>query len=103
MTVLVPPGFVEATINLTDVSPIDHIIALEHLHTDEMEIGSHHIIFLSHADDVGVGEVGIQHGVYICAVTLIAPGELTTGYNCRQGEDGEENQSFHRFIQYRYV
>ena len=58
------------------VAPVHHIVALQHLHAYEVEIRSHHIIFLTYADDVGVGEIGIQHRIDIGAVALVAPSQL---------------------------
>ena len=73
VAVVVPPGLIETTVDLTDIAPVDHIVGLEHLHTEEMEVGGDHIVFRTHTDDVGVGEVGIEHGVAIGAVALVAP------------------------------
>ena len=71
--VAIPAWFVEATIYLTDIVPVNHIVALQHLHAEEMEIGGHHIVFLAYADDVRVREIGIQHRVPVGPVALIAP------------------------------
>ena len=38
-----------------------------------MEVGCHHIIFRAHTDDIGVGEISIQHWITVGAVALIAP------------------------------
>ena len=38
-----------------------------------MEVGGNHIVALAYTDDVRVAEVGVQHGVDIRAVALVAP------------------------------
>ena len=74
--VAVPARLVEARVDLTDVAPVHHIVALEHLHAEEVEVGGHHIVLLANADDVGVGEVGVEHRIAVGAVALIAPSQV---------------------------
>ena len=90
VAVVVPAGFVEATVDLADVSPVDHIVGLQHLHSYEVEVGGHHVELLAHADDVGVGEVGIQHGVGVGAVALVAPrGDGVSGLRRERWHTGD--------------
>ena len=59
-----------------------------------MEVGGHHIIFMSHTDDIRVGEVGIQHRVGVSAVTLVTPAlgvdvdEIGAGIGLKGSRDG---------------
>ena len=71
--VAVPARLIETAIDLTDIAPVHHIVAFQHLHTDEMEVGSHHIVLFAHADDVWIGEIGIEYGVQVGAVALVSP------------------------------
>ena len=41
-----------------------------------MEVGGYHIVFLAHTDDIRVGEIGIQDGIDIGAVALVAPAQV---------------------------
>ena len=38
-----------------------------------MEVRGYHVVFLANPDDVGVGEIGVQHRVGIGAIALVAP------------------------------
>ena len=60
-------------IYLTDVSPVDHVVRLQHLHSHEVEIGGHHVELFAYTDDIRIGKVGIQHGVCVGTVAQIAP------------------------------
>ena len=83
--VAVPARLIETTIDLTDITPVHHIVAFQHLHADEMEVGSHHIVLLAHADDIGIGEVGIEYGVQVGAVALVSPALGVCLYEVRTG------------------
>ena len=73
MGIRIPSWFIEATIYLTDILPIHHIIALQHLHTKKMEVGCHHIIFRPNTDNIRIGEICIKYGIAIGSITLITP------------------------------
>ena len=75
MLVGVPSRLVETAVDLTDVSPVEHIVRLQHLHAQEMEVRSHHIVFVTHPYHVGVGKISIEHRVDVGAVALITPGQ----------------------------
>ena len=42
-----------------------------------MEVGGYHVVFRANPDDVGVGEIGVQHGVGIGAIALVAPAVIS--------------------------
>ena len=65
--------------------PVDHVFRLQHLHAKEMEIGGYHIVFFTYADNVGVGEVSIEHRVPIGAVALVAPSLGIAAHKVRTG------------------
>ena len=83
MLVAVPPRLIEATVDLTDVTPVHHILRLQHLHAEEVEIRRHHIESVSDADNVRIGEIRIQHGIAVGAVALIAPALSVRPHNVR--------------------
>ena len=97
MSVFLPSRLVEMVINLRHIAPVDHILGLKHLHAHEMEIRRHHIIHAVDPDDIGVGEVGIENGIDIRTVALVAPQERSI---LRQGAPGHgqeqgKKQFFH--------
>ena len=79
MTVLVPPRQLKTVVYLTDDTPVHHIVGLQYLHTQEMEVGSYHIVLVVHANDVRVAEVGIQHRILVGTVQLVTPVERMLG------------------------
>ena len=83
MLIGVPPRFVEPAVYLRDVMPVDHIVTLKHLHSEEVEVGSHHIVLLPHTYHIRVGEVCIQYRIKISAVALIAPAFCILTYKIR--------------------
>ena len=81
--VAVPPRLIKSTVDLTDVTPVHHILRLQHLHAEEVEIRRHHIESVSDADNVRIGEIRIQHGIAVGAVALIAPALSVRPHNVR--------------------
>ena len=42
-----------------------------------MEVGGHHIVFRPNPDDVGVGEISVQHGIGKGTIALVAPAVIS--------------------------
>ena len=62
---------------LCTILPVDHILRLQDGGTgEEAHGGRDHIVGVVHADDVGVGEVGTDHGVHELTVAQVADGSL---------------------------
>ena len=73
MQVGIPARLVKTAIYLGDITPVHHIVALQHLHTHKVEIRSHHIELVAHTNHIRIGKISIQHRITIRSVTLIAP------------------------------
>ena len=82
MAVFIPTGQVKTAVDLCQDSPVYQVIGLQYLHSQKMEIGRHHIIFLTYADYVGVGIIGVQDRIDVCAVALVAPQILNRILRC---------------------
>ena len=57
--ILIPSGEVEPSVDLADDAPVYHVVALQHLHAEVVEVACHEVVFLSHANDVRIAVVGI--------------------------------------------
>ena len=63
-----------------------------------MEVGGYHIVFLAHTDDVGVAEVGTEHGVLVGTVALVAPCCGLLGLETERAEQRKDGKEVFHFI-----
>ena len=97
---------VEPREDLADDLPVDEVARVQHLHADEVEVRGDEVEVVADADHVGVGVVGLQDGVAVAAVALVAPGEHGRGLRGpRRGphaekkkEEGQDEAPRHRHI-----
>ena len=54
----VPSGKVKTVIELRHDVPVYHIVGLQYLHAQKMEVAGHHVVFLTDADDIRVAQIG---------------------------------------------
>ena len=73
MIVGVPSWIVETIINLCYDTPVHHVVRLKNLHTDEVEVGGYHIVFLAYTNNIRIAEVGGKDGIDVGAVKLVTP------------------------------
>ena len=94
----VPPGEVHTAVHLTQQSPVDKIIRLQHLHTQPVEIAADHIVFLAYPNDIRVRIVGIQHRILVSTIALVAPVKcLGCSGEAEHGQQQVRNSPFHRY------
>ena len=90
--IVIPPRKIETVVQLRYQPPVHHILRLQYLHTEEMEIGSHHVVAVAHTYHIRVGVIGIQDRIDVGAVALVAPclQRLLSTYACRNCDEQKE-------------
>ena len=77
MTVRIPPRQIKPAVNLSHNTPVHQVMAFQKLHAYEVEVGRHHIVFLSHPHHVRVGVVGTEHRIDVSTIALVTPAPLS--------------------------
>ena len=95
----VPSRQVEASEDLGSDLPVHHVVGLQHLHAQEVEVAGHHVVLASHADDVGVGVVGVEHRVLIRAVALVTPVEGCLCADTRRAQCQQDGNYYSHLLQ----
>ena len=92
-------------VDVPDEFPVHQVVGVENGQAGRaFETGSHHVEVFAHADDVGVGVVGVQDGILVGAIAVVGYpdlGDVSGGTQKCAGqkkEDGsrEGGYGFHR-------
>ena len=99
---LVPAGQVEAGIDLGDELPVRQVGGFQHLHAQEMEIRSNHVIAVSETDGIGIGIIGQQNRIPVIAVLRISPGSMLGPAPRTEGQQDTEQETslFLHYLKY---